>query len=154
MWKRFPICSRIRRRIPSLSDAGMSAMATWQESEWVSLPMLHTCRSCTSFTPGMARMICSMRCNSMPLGVPSSRMLRLSRMIPMEDQTIMTPMPTESAGSDLNGADDLLNALQLHAAGSAFQQDVEALADDPDGRPDDHDADAHGKCGVRSEWRG
>ena len=77
----------------------MSAMLTWQESEWVSLPMLQTCRSCTSLTPGMAR---------------------------------------------IHGFD----ALQLHAAGSAFQQDVQALADDADGRPEDHDADADGERGI------
>ena len=48
---------------------------------------------------GDVRIGTSMRSNSMPLGVPSSRMLRLSRMMPMEDHRIMTPMPMESAGS-------------------------------------------------------
>ena len=34
-----------------------------------------------------------------PLGVPSSRMFRLSRMMPIDDHRIITPMPTDSAGS-------------------------------------------------------
>ena len=32
----------------------MSAIEIWQESAAVSDPMLHTCRSCTSFTPSIA----------------------------------------------------------------------------------------------------
>ncbi len=35
--------------------------------------------------------------------------------------------------------------VQFHAAGRALQQNVEALADDADRRPEDHDADADGE---------
>src|SRR5664279_1149739 len=47
-----------------------------------------------------------------------------------------------------DGADCAFNALQFHAAGSAFEQDVEALADDSDGRPQDHHANAYGQGGI------
>src|SRR5215831_12263858 len=47
-----------------------------------------------------------------------------------------------------NCADAGLDALQIHAAGDAFQKNVQALADDADGRPQNHHADAHRECGV------
>ena len=49
------------------------------------------------------------------------------------------------AGDGTNGGFD---ALQFHAPGGAFEQDVEALANDPDGRPQDHDADSDGEGGI------
>src|ERR1035438_9882505 len=47
-----------------------------------------------------------------------------------------------------DGANGGFDALQFHAARRAFEQDVEALADDADGRPEDHDADADGEGGI------
>ena len=35
----------------------------------------------------------------LPLGAPSSRIFRLSRMIPIDDHRIITPIPTDNAGS-------------------------------------------------------
>src|SRR5208337_5511936 len=45
----------------------------------------------------------------------------------------------------LDPANDFLDARQLHATGRALQQDIEALADDADRGPQDHDADPDGK---------
>ena len=77
----------------------MSAMEMWQESALVSEPMLHTCKSCTSFTPSILRIAASTRSSFTPRGVPSRRMLSVSRMMPKLDHRIRAPMPNESAGS-------------------------------------------------------
>ena len=84
-------CSRrsfTSRKMRSLTDGGMSAIEMWQESAWVSEPILHTCRSCTSLTPPTARIADSIFSSFMPRGVPSSKMFSVSRTMPNPDHKI------------------------------------------------------------------
>src|SRR5215831_12522312 len=47
-----------------------------------------------------------------------------------------------------DGANRRLDAIERHAAGNALKQNVQALANDADRRPQDHHANADGERGI------
>ena len=62
-------------------------------------PMLQTCRSWTSFTPSIFRIAASTCSSLTPRGVPSRRMLRVSRTMPKPDHRMRHLIRTDTTES-------------------------------------------------------
>ena len=63
---------------------------------WVCEPRLQTCRSWTSSTPSMPASVTRISASEMPRGVPSRRMLSVSRTMESDDQRISAAMASEA----------------------------------------------------------
>jgi len=108
-----------------LSEGGMSRCDMAGEArDWE--PRLQTWRSCTLSTPSISSMPERISLREMPCGVPSNRMLSVSRTMPMEDQRIRAAIRSERRDrSSLPGVEDACAAGDDSGGGKRVSGHVE-----------------------------